>query len=279
MHKVATAALAILVLFLLAANSRLEDRRAALERRLAQLERRPRPKPAAVAPIATEPAVSEPAPAVAVAAPAPTAPPPAAAPPAASPDPSPMIKTTYEVTRAILDSGSKMTFWLKSGIPEADLGLTPAQQAAIAELRKRKEELVAALDDRTEASIRDLLTSEQRAKYDSQNRVQEVETAQLEEKINPPPQVAGPKPGYLGVSGTDAAGGGVELQQVFPNTVASLAGLQSGDVIVDIDGEKVSGYAALAEKIRAGGEGKPLSLRVRRAGVEFSLGVQLGPRP
>src|SRR6185295_7588428 len=260
MHKLATAALVILVLFLLAANTRLDDRRAALERQLAAVERRPRPKP--------------PAPPIVVEAPRVDPPAPVAAPPA---PPAPVVEKTHVVkTRTFVDAGSQATFWLKSGLVEDDLGLTPAQQLAIAELRKRKTERVQLVEDQTEAAIRDLLTSEQREKYDSQGRIREVELALAQETATPQ---AGQKPGYLGVSGGDALGGGVELQQVFPNTVASQAGLQSGDVLVDIDGEKLANYTVLAEKIRAAGEGKPMSLRVRRAGVEFTLGVQLGPRP
>lgn len=262
MHKLATAALAILVLFLLAANSRLETRRAALEHRLAAAERRPRPAMTA-SPVAPEPPPAEPPPAPVV------APPPAVQPRKTEP-------TLSAVTPALVPTNGNMTFWLKSGVPEADLGLTPAVKAAIAELRRMRTEQVQDIEDRTEAAIRTLLTSEQREKYDSQGRLREVELAVAQEAATPQ---AGPKPGYLGVSGSDSAGGGVELQQVFPDTVASRAGLQSGDVLLDIDGEKLAGYAALAEKIRAAGEGRPMSLRLRRAGAEFTLGVQLGPRP
>jgi len=262
MHKLATAVLVILVLFLLAANTRLEDRRAALERRLAAAERRPRPTPPAAPIVIEAPAVEPPAPVA-------TPPPPPAS-------VAPTTRTTHEVQTHRFVSSTGMKFLLQSGIPGDDLDLTPAQQAVIAELRKRKAEQVQAIDDRTEAAIRDLLTSEQRDKYDSRTRIREVELALAQEAAAPQ---AGQKPGYLGVSGSDALGGGVELQQVFPNTVASQAGLQSGDVLLDIDGEKLANYTVLAEKIRAAGEGRPMSLRVRRAGVEFTLGVQLGPRP
>lgn len=227
MQKLLAAGLSVLVLFLLAANSRLEDRRAALERRLEAFERRPRPA-GSPAPIVLEPPS---APVVVV---PPTAPAP-------------------QALRAVALS-----------LPGREVpGLTPEQKLAIAQLR-----------DSTDSAIRSMLTPEQREQYDSQTRIQEVEFTLAQE-----PAQTGLKPGYLGISGTDAPSGGVELQQVFPGTVAHQAGLQSGDVLVDIDGEKLAGYAALAERIRAAGEGKPMSLRVRRAGVEFALGVQLGARP
>jgi C-terminal processing protease CtpA/Prc len=255
MQKLLTAGLVVLVLFLLAANSRLEDRRAALERRLEALERRPQPRIAMALP--QPPAVEIPAP-----------------PPAAAAVPT---------TPAVRPDTPKALRNVTVRLPSKDVAdLTTEQMVTIEELRRVQANLgrpyreeLQALEDRIEAGIREVLTPEQREKYDAQGRILDVQFALAQEAAMP----EGVKPGYLGVSGTDAASGGVELQQVFPGTVAHRAGLQTGDVLVDIDGEKLAGYSALAEKIRASGEGKPMSLRVRRAGVEFLLGVQLGARP
>jgi membrane-associated protease RseP (regulator of RpoE activity) len=89
----------------------------------------------------------------------------------------------------------------------------------------------------------------------------------------------GRKPGYLGISGGDAQGGGAQVTDVFPTGVAGAAGLRSGDVIVEYNGESVQGLADLARRVRLSGEGAPISLRIRRDGNEFYQGVQLGPRP
>jgi len=89
----------------------------------------------------------------------------------------------------------------------------------------------------------------------------------------------GRKPGYLGISGGDAKGGGAQVTSVFENGVAGAAGLKDGDVIVEFNGESVQGLADLARRVRETGEGAPVSLRIRRDGSEFVQGVQLGRRP
>jgi len=94
-----------------------------------------------------------------------------------------------------------------------------------------------------------------------------------------PPPPEGRKPGYLGISGGDAAGGGAQVTDVFPTGVAGGAGLRAGDVIVEYNGESVQGLADLARRVRESGEGAPVSLRIRRDGNEFYQGVQLGSRP
>lgn len=89
----------------------------------------------------------------------------------------------------------------------------------------------------------------------------------------------GHRPGYLGISGGDAKGGGAQVTSVFANGVASAAGLKDGDVILEYNGESVQGLADLAKRIQQSGEGAPVSLRIRRDGSEFYQGVQLGRRP
>lgn len=93
----------------------------------------------------------------------------------------------------------------------------------------------------------------------------------------PPPESR--RPGYLGIIGSDAEGGGVLVSQVQPGTVAGLSGLREGDVILEVNGEKVANYGDLAAKMRMTGEGAPVTLRIRRGAAEFYQGAQLGPRP
>jgi len=95
----------------------------------------------------------------------------------------------------------------------------------------------------------------------------------------PEPEVlAGPRPGFLGISGEDVPGGGVKIQAVIPDSVALWSGLQPNDVILEYNGEPIDTLATLTDRVRSGGEGAPVSLRLRRNGVEFYQGVQLGGR-
>jgi len=89
---------------------------------------------------------------------------------------------------------------------------------------------------------------------------------------------AGPRSGFLGISGVDVPGGGVMIQAVIPDSVALRSGLQPDDVILEYNGEPIDTLATLTSRVRSGGEGSPVSLRLRRNGVEFYQGVQLGAR-
>jgi membrane-associated protease RseP (regulator of RpoE activity) len=90
---------------------------------------------------------------------------------------------------------------------------------------------------------------------------------------------AGRRPGYLGIIGLDEEGGGVRITQVQPGTVAAWSGLQPGDVLLEVNGERVANYGDLAAKVRLYGEGGPVTLRIRRGVSDFYQGAQLGPRP
>jgi membrane-associated protease RseP (regulator of RpoE activity) len=89
---------------------------------------------------------------------------------------------------------------------------------------------------------------------------------------------AGPRAGFLGISGEDVPGGGVKVQAVIADSVAVRSDLRPDDVILEYNGERIDTLATLASKIQGAGEGSPASLRIRRNGVEFYQGVQLGGR-
>jgi membrane-associated protease RseP (regulator of RpoE activity) len=89
---------------------------------------------------------------------------------------------------------------------------------------------------------------------------------------------AGPRAGFLGISGDDVPGGGVKVQAVVADSVALRSDLRPDDIILEFNGERIDTLAALAFKIQGAGEGSPASLRIRRDGVEFYQGVQLGSR-
>jgi len=84
------------------------------------------------------------------------------------------------------------------------------------------------------------------------------------------------RPGYMGMNGEDAPGGGALVTQVFPSTAAHHAGLLVGDVVMEFNGRSVPDLASLFQWARNTGEGTPISLRIRRAGVDVFIGLQLG---
>jgi S1-C subfamily serine protease len=83
----------------------------------------------------------------------------------------------------------------------------------------------------------------------------------------------------MGMTGIDAPGGGALVTQVFPYTAATHAGLREGDTVIEFNGQTVSTLAALFQSARNAGEGMPIILRIRRAGVDLFLGLQLGRHP
>jgi hypothetical protein len=180
-----------------------------------------------------------------------------------------------------LQDGAQSFFLLSN---DESLGLSASQTQAIDEFRKLRDlrtqayrDEIANIESQTEASIRGLLDPDQLAKYDNRgNATAQVQLAVAQEEPSLP---AGVNPGYLGISGEDVKGGGVRLGSVLENTVASAAGLKPGDVILELNGERIPNYAALAAKVRSTGEGSPALLRVQRGGSEFTQGLQLGGRP
>jgi C-terminal processing protease CtpA/Prc len=163
------------------------------------------------------------------------------------------------------------------------LHLTEAQRKAIADLRRDEElqtlgyrELQQKIEAQTEEAIRRLLDPQQLLAYDAMRKVQgDVQVLPMEDDG----QLSGRRPGYLGIVGADAQGGGVQVSQVQAGTVAGYSGLQNGDVILEVNGERVTSYGDLAGKVRRSGEGGPVTLRIRRGTSEFYQGMQLGSRP
>ena len=286
MQKVFLGILGLLVLFLAAANTRLQNQTRLLAERLEAAEKR---MPRTVAPrdsIEPQSAPTRDVPPVVTSEPPKAAPPPGAViiDPAKSPGADPAIEPLQLAGKAltITLSGDQATLVRVGG--DEDLGLTDAQQKAIADLRKRRDEqteaysdLIRRIEEQTRQAIRQLLSPEQLAKYDAQNPAPGAAvTFDLAEE---PKTASGLRHGYLGISGEDAKGGGARVREVFPNTAASAFGLQKDDVILEINGEPVADQSVLSSKIKQSGEGFPATLRIRRAGNEFTQSVQLGALP
>jgi putative serine protease PepD len=88
---------------------------------------------------------------------------------------------------------------------------------------------------------------------------------------------------WLGVETSDstnpAAPTGAEVQTVTPGGPAEGAGLNPGDVITEIDGERVDDSSDIARLVNGKQPGDHLDLRVDRSGQDIRLGATLGNRP
>ena len=78
------------------------------------------------------------------------------------------------------------------------------------------------------------------------------------------------------VVGGKPDGRGAEIDSVEPDSPAEEAGLRGGDVIVAVDGERVTDGIALIVAIRTHQPGETIELTVRRDGDERDVNVTLG---
>jgi putative serine protease PepD len=87
--------------------------------------------------------------------------------------------------------------------------------------------------------------------------------------------------GYLGVNGTDPTLGqpGALVNQVVQGGPASKAGLQVGDLITSVNGQKVQGMDDLAAQVRVLGAGQKVTLGVVRDGKQQTITATLTNRP
>lgn len=83
---------------------------------------------------------------------------------------------------------------------------------------------------------------------------------------------------YLGLD-ADPADGGMTVTAVYGGTGAKAAGLQRGDLLLSIGGNKVDSHATLAHAIRLQEPGSTLTVQVLRDGKQLELHGVLGQRP
>jgi len=76
--------------------------------------------------------------------------------------------------------------------------------------------------------------------------------------------------------GVDA---GAVIVEVAPDSPAQAAGLESGDIVVDIDGDPVRSMADLAGRVQLRSPGDEVELTVVRRGEQLSVSVELDERP
>jgi Do/DeqQ family serine protease len=86
------------------------------------------------------------------------------------------------------------------------------------------------------------------------------------------------KRGRLGISMTDLVGGGegATIAEVQPDSPASRAGLQKGDVVTGFNGRPVRGAAELRARLGVVPVGDTVDLQVQRAGEKRTLKAQIG---
>ncbi len=85
---------------------------------------------------------------------------------------------------------------------------------------------------------------------------------------------------YLGVSTAPvAAANGAEIGSVNGNSPAQRAGAEIGDVVIEVDGQKISQPEDIATAIADNKPGDRITMTVRRNGQERTLTVTLGDRP
>jgi VCBS repeat-containing protein len=87
--------------------------------------------------------------------------------------------------------------------------------------------------------------------------------------------------GYLGISGTDPTLGqpGALVNQVQQGGPASKAGLQVGDLITSVNGQKVQSMDDLAAHVQGLGAGQKVTLGIVRDGRQQAITATLTNRP
>jgi putative serine protease PepD len=84
---------------------------------------------------------------------------------------------------------------------------------------------------------------------------------------------------WLGVTSTDASGGGAQVGSVLSGSPAAKAGVQRGDVITALGGANVADSSGLSDAVGGHAVGDTVKLTVRRGGSLKTLTVKLGDRP
>lgn len=87
--------------------------------------------------------------------------------------------------------------------------------------------------------------------------------------------------GYLGVGLEDRndGGRGAVITDVGPGSPASRAGIEAGDIVVDVDGTPIDGQGALIAAIRDRSPGDTVAIDVLRGGSRVTLTATLVERP
>ena len=88
----------------------------------------------------------------------------------------------------------------------------------------------------------------------------------------------GPATAYMGISGADP-NRATALRGVTKDGPAGKAGLQDGDEVQEIDGQKVAAYSEIVAKIHSHKPGEKSTIKFRRGGQEQTVEITWGSRP
>jgi hypothetical protein len=86
------------------------------------------------------------------------------------------------------------------------------------------------------------------------------------------------RPGELGVWLASSGGAGVEVRRISPGGPAEQAGLQAGDVILQINGRGATSPLGVAQLIRSIPAGQPVTIEIWRDGQQQELQAMLRPQ-
>ena len=90
----------------------------------------------------------------------------------------------------------------------------------------------------------------------------------------------GPATAFMGISGSESPRGATAtLRSVTSGGPAETAGLQAGDQVVEVDGDKVASYNDLVVKIRSHKPDEKSQIKVKRGDEEVSVELTWGKRP
>ena len=92
-------------------------------------------------------------------------------------------------------------------------------------------------------------------------------------------QGAAPEHAYLGVSSGAAPNGGAQVGEATAGGPAAEAGIQPGDVVTEVDGDRVQDPDDVAQAIEDNEPGDRVEVKVDRDGSEHTIEVTLGQRP
>jgi putative serine protease PepD len=90
---------------------------------------------------------------------------------------------------------------------------------------------------------------------------------------------AAPEHAYLGVSTGAAPDGGAQVGEATSGGPAAEAGIRNGDVITEVDGDRVQDPDDVASAIEDNKPGDKVEVTVQRGGSEHTIQVTLGQRP
>lgn len=85
--------------------------------------------------------------------------------------------------------------------------------------------------------------------------------------------------GYLGVATEDKTANHLEVVEVIAGSPAEKAGLRSGDVILTLNGEPISGQPQFSNAVRTKAAGDLVRLRIRSGEAEREVPITLGTKP